>query len=62
MDICPELPYPTRDQILQRICGVDGVLWCSKEKVDSEMLNKAGKNNSIVKLICDNFGSMSGIL
>ena len=43
MEICPELPYPTRDQIMQRICGVDGVLWCSIEKVDSEMLNKAGK-------------------
>ena len=43
MEICPELPYPTRDQIMQRICGADGVLWCSKVKVDSEMLNKAGK-------------------
>jgi hypothetical protein len=43
VDICPELPYPTRDQIMQRICGVDGVLWYSHEKVDSEMLNKAGK-------------------
>jgi len=43
VEICPELPYPTRDQIMQRICGVDGVLWCSSEKVDSEMLNKAGK-------------------
>lgn len=43
VDICPELPYPTREQILQRISGTDGVLWCSKVKVDSEMLDKAGK-------------------
>jgi hypothetical protein len=43
VDICPELPYPTREQILQRISGVDGVLWFSREKMDSEVLNKAGK-------------------
>jgi hypothetical protein len=41
--VCPELPYPTRQQILQRISGNDAVLWFSKEKVDSEMLDKAGK-------------------
>jgi hypothetical protein len=43
VDVCPELPSPTRQQILQRIGGSDAVLWFSKEKVDSEMLNKAGK-------------------
>jgi sulfur transfer protein SufE len=40
--VCPELP-PTRQQILERISGCDAVLWFSKEKVDNEMLDKAGK-------------------
>jgi len=48
VEICPEMPYPTRNQIMQRICGVDGVLWCSNEKVDSEMLNKAGPNLKVL--------------
>lgn len=47
VDVCPQLPYPTREQILQRISGSDAVLWCSKEKVDSEMLDRAGKKKIV---------------
>jgi hypothetical protein len=43
VDVCPELPSPTRQQILHRIGGSDAVFWFSKERVDSEMLDKAGK-------------------
>jgi hypothetical protein len=46
--VCPDLPYPSRQQILQRISGSDAVLWCSKEKVDSEMLDKAGKRKNVM--------------
>lgn len=45
--VCPELPYPTREQILDKISGVDGVYWCCKEKVDKEMLDKAGMTSFI---------------
>ncbi|PNF41114.1 hypothetical protein B7P43_G05971 [Cryptotermes secundus] len=48
VDVCPELPFPSRQQILQRISGSDAVLWFSKEKVDSEMLDKAGPNLKVL--------------
>ncbi|KAJ9581769.1 hypothetical protein L9F63_003838, partial [Diploptera punctata] len=49
--ICPEKPYATRQQTLERISGVDAALWCSKVKVDKEMLDKAGPNLKVVATI-----------
>ncbi|XP_066994638.2 glyoxylate reductase/hydroxypyruvate reductase [Anabrus simplex] len=46
--ICPELPYPSRKDILNRIKGVDAVFWCTKERLDTEMLDTAGPNLKIV--------------
>lgn len=53
--VCPELPYPTREEILDKISGVDGVYWCCKEKVDKEMLDKAGQNLKVVSTMSAGF-------
>jgi hypothetical protein len=57
VEVCPELPCPTREQISERISGNDGVLWSSKVKVDSEMLDKAGKQILSYRLFYYNFGT-----
>nr|CAD7399914.1 unnamed protein product [Timema poppensis] len=42
--ICPELPAPTRQQVLDRLPGVDAIFWWGKGSLDKEFLDKAGDN------------------
>lgn len=40
--ICEGLPEPTREEILTKSKGVDGILWATHERLDAEALNRAG--------------------
>nr|CAD7461804.1 unnamed protein product [Timema tahoe] len=46
--ICPELPAPTRQQVLDRLPGVDAIFWWGKGSLDKEFLDKAGPNHDLV--------------
>ena len=41
--ICNENNVTTREEILRKIEGVNGVLWATTEKLNSEILDAAGK-------------------
>ena len=41
MIICTGLP-PTREEILEKSKGVDGILWATHCKLDAEALDAAG--------------------
>lgn len=47
VEICNNIP-PTREDILQKIRGVDGVLWAHTDKVNSEVLDAAGKQLKVI--------------
>lgn len=34
---------PTREAVLERVPGVDAILWCSKLKLDAEIITAAGE-------------------
>lgn len=40
--ICEGLPEPTREEILTKSQGVDGILWATHERLDDEALDRAG--------------------
>lgn len=40
--ICEGLPEPTREEILTKSQGVDGILWATHEPLDAEALDRAG--------------------
>lgn len=40
--ICEGLPDPTREEILSKSHGVDGILWATHERLDAEALDRAG--------------------
>lgn len=40
--ICEGLPQPTRDEILTKSQGVDGILWATHEPLNAEALDRAG--------------------
>lgn len=42
MIICEGLPEPSREEILRKSEGVDGILWATHERLDAEALNRAG--------------------
>ncbi|GAB0093397.1 hypothetical protein DMENIID0001_084920 [Sergentomyia squamirostris] len=42
-------PKPTREEILNLIKGVDAVVWCNSEKLNAEVLDRAGPQ---LKVIC----------
>lgn len=42
MIICEGLPEPTREEILSKSQGVDGILWATHERLDDEALDRAG--------------------
>lgn len=46
--ICTGQPYPKREEVLDKINGVDGLFWFSHNKVDKELLDKAGPNLKVV--------------
>ncbi|PSN52130.1 hypothetical protein C0J52_04322 [Blattella germanica] len=43
-----EVPCPSREQIYNQITGFDAILWCSKEKLDKEMLDRAGPEVKVI--------------
>nr|CAD7401005.1 unnamed protein product [Timema cristinae] len=49
--ICPELPAPTRQQVLDRLPGVDAVFWWGKGSLDKEFLDKAGSSLKVLALM-----------
>lgn len=42
MIICEGLPEPTREEILTKSQGVDGILWATHEALNAEALDRAG--------------------
>ncbi|KAF4527470.1 hypothetical protein B566_EDAN016280 [Ephemera danica] len=42
--ICPELPFPTRAQILSRVNGVDALFWSTHEAMNKEVMDAVGPN------------------
>lgn len=40
--ICEGLPQPTREEILSKSEGVDGILWATHEHLNAEALDRAG--------------------
>lgn len=46
-----KLPYPTREEILDKVVGVDGIFWAAKYKLDKEVIDKAGPNLKMVALM-----------
>lgn len=42
------LPYPSRDEILKSVTGVDGIFWTGKLKLDKEVIEKAGPQLKMV--------------
>lgn len=40
--ICEGLPQPTREEILSKSKGVDGILWATHEALNAEALDRAG--------------------
>lgn len=42
MILCEGLPEPTREEILSKSEGVDGILWANHERLDAEALDRAG--------------------
>nr|CAD7443914.1 unnamed protein product [Timema bartmani] len=49
--ICPELPAPTRQQVLDRLPGVDAIFWWGKGSLDKEFLDKAGSSLKVLALM-----------
>ncbi|XP_059481554.1 glyoxylate reductase/hydroxypyruvate reductase-like [Neocloeon triangulifer] len=50
--ICPEVPYPSREQILSKIStDFDGILWLSKHRMDKEVLDLAGPKLKVVATV-----------
>uniref|UniRef100_T1GMG2 Glyoxylate reductase/hydroxypyruvate reductase n=1 Tax=Megaselia scalaris TaxID=36166 RepID=T1GMG2_MEGSC len=45
--VCNNIP-PTREDTLQKIQGVDGVLWAHTDKVNGEVLDAAGKQLKVI--------------
>lgn len=43
--MCTGRPSPSRQEILEKIVGVHGLMWCTKERLDKEILDAAGKLN-----------------
>lgn len=48
--ICNHIP-PTREDTLQKIQGVDGVLWAHTDKVNGEVLDAAGKQLKVISVM-----------
>lgn len=42
MIICDGLPEPSREEILSKSQGVDGILWATHERLNDEALDRAG--------------------
>lgn len=42
MIICEGLPQPTREEILTKSEGMDGILWATHEPLNAEALDRAG--------------------
>lgn len=42
MIICDGLPEPSREEILNKCHGVDGILWVTLERLNTEILDRAG--------------------
>lgn len=42
MIICDGLPVPTREEIMTKCQGVDGILWATHEPLNGEVLDRAG--------------------
>lgn len=42
MFVCEGLPEPSREEILTKSQGMDGILWATHEKLNAEALDRAG--------------------
>lgn len=40
--ICEGLPEPTREEILSKAIGMDGILWANHERLDADALDRIG--------------------
>lgn len=47
VEVCSKIP-PTKEDTLQKIQGVDGVLWAHTDKVNGEVLDAAGKQLKVI--------------
>lgn len=42
------MPEPTREEILSKSQGVDGILWATHEPLDAEVLDRAGPQLKVI--------------
>lgn len=47
MTICEGLPAPTREEILTKSKGMDGILWATHCELNAEALDAAGITETI---------------
>ena len=45
------LPAPSRSEILKHVKGVDAIFWVSHERLDSDILDAAGKTSTNIRFL-----------
>lgn len=50
MTICEGLPSPTREEILTKSKGMDGILWATHCELNAEALDAAGNDIYLTKI------------